>query len=75
MKGRQLSLEEVLNLEDGSLVWVDDELFSKEGYLLYNTIDFYRLETCKFEDTCFYEWIKGLDLTDENIYMIIKEFS
>ena len=53
MKGRKLSLEEVLNLEDGSKVWVEDEPFSKEGYLLYDTIDFYRLEACKFENTFF----------------------
>ena len=118
MKGKQLSLQEVLNLEDGSKVWVEDtskifedDLYiydkenirvnlltkeSKYGYDLMTIGDFRgRIK--------FYEWIKdnsnpmmlfdedddsniinkmsveicklrGLDLTDDNIEIIIEEF-
>ena len=118
MKGKQLTLQEVLNLEDGSKVWVEDtskifedDLYiydkenirvnlltkeSKYGYDLMTIGDFRgRIK--------FYEWIKdnsnpmmlfdedddsniinkmsveicnlrGLDLTDDNIRLIIEEF-
>ena len=105
MKGKQLSLEEVLNLEDGSKVWVEelDEEYrnwsqvytiNKEEKKLYTKRDeFYRFDAYCFEDNSieFYEWIdeqskvykmsveicnlRGLDLTDDNIEIVIKEFS
>ena len=102
MKGRKLSLEEVLNLEDGSKVWVEelDEAYrsssdlyekTKERLYILNTDMYYDLK-CDFVTPIeFYEWIdeqskvykmsveicnlRGLDLTDENIEIIIKEFS
>ena len=71
MKGKQLSLEEVLNLEDGSKVWVEelDEEYrdssqvytiNKEEKRLYTKRDeFYRFDY-SFEDNSieFYEWIE-----------------
>ena len=124
MKGRKLSLEEVLQLEDGCKVWVEElkerysELsgvhYKKEehlieqnecgAYAIDDIVEFYS------DDLEFYEWIDGvksinisgvkdgmngeyynksivhnlateicnlrsLDLTDENIEMIIEEFS
>ena len=113
MKGRKLTLEEVLNLEDGSKVWVeelnedDKELSSLhvvDGRMLVNhrrkeAYDYTDLKFYKNELE-FYEWIeesempypnkmqqtikdmaqeicnlRGLDLTDYNIRLIIKEFS
>ena len=101
MKGRKLSLQEVLNLEDGIKVWVEElddgyrgasDLYKKIKEKLYilNTDMYYDL-TCDFITPIeFYEWIdkqskeyklseeicnlRGLNLTDENIEMIIKEF-
>ena len=102
MKGKQLSLQEVLNLEDGSKVWVeelddrykgDSDLYKKIKERLYilNTDIYYDLKCDFITPIEFYEWIeeqskeykmsveicnlRGLDLTDENIEMIIKEFS
>ena len=122
MKGRQLTLEEVLELKDGTKVWVeeldecykhwsqiytksDDRILDHRGeyyYLNYNQTDVGDIE--------FYEWIdkgkewsfsklsesfdttfelgsyniismateicnlRGIDLTDENINKIMKEF-
>ena len=102
MKGHKLTLSEVLNLEDGSKVWVEDKedkelsgvhivddkaLVNHERKKVY---DFSDLEFFK-DELEFYEWIeeetplikmsveicnlRGLDLTDENIRLIIKEFS
>lgn len=106
MKGRKLSLQEVLNLEDGRKVWVEelnarysdwsgihkrvlDELIAEKDEMIYEIRyldglgEDYGIEI--------YEWIKddtplhkmsveicnlrGLDLTDDNIEMIIEEFS
>lgn len=103
MKGRKLTLEEVLNLEDGSKVWVE-ELKDIEMSALHIVDGNYLNDEEKDEAYCFddielyymdelefHEWIeddtslikmsveicnlRGLDLTDENIEMIIKEFS
>ena len=102
MKGRKLSLEEVLNLDDGSVVWVEelDEAYrsssdlyekTKERLYILNTDMYYDLK-CDFVTPIeFYEWIdkkskeykmsveicklRGLDLTEDNIRLIIKEFS
>ena len=120
MKGRKLSLEEVLNLEDGSIVWVEpigkEWSLYEDGYVAKFTKK--KDDIYDFEDEngvfagCFdygnvssnrptlflkgfeydvFEYIdspqviylmaqeicnlRGLDLTDENIEMIIKEFS
>ena len=125
MKGRKLSLEEVLKLEDGSVVWVEDasKIFEDDLYI-YDKENI-RVNLLTKESRCgydlttigefcgrinFYEWIDGvksinisgvkdgmngeyynksivanlateilnlrsLDLTDENIEMIIEEFS
>ena len=114
MKGKQLSLEEVLQLEDGCKVWIEDDrkMFNDE-LCEYNSYSFY-LELVKNKShrynlnymdayegkLTFYEWIedseipypnnmqqtihnlateicnlRSLDLTDENIEMIIEEFS
>ena len=106
MRGKQLTLEEVLNLEDGSKVWVEelnarnsdwsgihkrvlDELIAEKDEMIYEIRyldglgEDYGIEI--------YEWIKddtplhkmsveicnlrGLDLTDENIRLIVEEFS
>ena len=104
MRGRKLSLEEVLNLEDGSEVWVEDDRrgFTNELciYKKYNNILLvisdntnYILDVIGVYDNKleFYEWIeeeillhkmsveicnlRSLDLTDDNIRLIIEEFS
>lgn len=117
MKGHKLTLQEVLNLEDGSKVWVEDsrrgytnELcsYKKEDNILLvisdNTnyiLDVIEVYENKLE---FYEWtssysnlmmlfeedddsdilrkmsveicnLRGLDLTDGNIRLIVEEFS
>lgn len=101
MKGRQLSLEEVLDLEDGTKVWVeeldeqyrgDSDLYEKTKERLYilNTDMYYDLKSDFVTPIEFYEWIdkqskeykmsveicnlRGLDLTDDNIKLIIEEF-
>ena len=101
MKGRKLSLQEVLRLDDGTKVWVeelddrykdDSDLYKKIKERLYilNTDMYYDLKCDFITPIEFYEWIeeqskeykmaqeicnlRGLDLTDENIEMIIKEF-
>ena len=114
MKGRKLSLQEVLNLEDGSKVWVEElddgykgasDLYKKIKERLYilNTDMYYDLK-CDFVTPIeFYEWVEdnsnpmmlfdedydsniinkisveicnllGLDLTDDNIRLIVEEF-
>lgn len=128
MKGKQLTLQEVLNLEDGAKVWVEDICIPKDGGLSYfdkknctivgdSYYDLYLFGDSKNVE--FYEWIegksfsklwdsiqkavyeiehdcyipfpyketieyklaqeicnlRGLDLTDDNIRLIIKEFS
>lgn len=112
MKGKQLSLQEVLNLEDGTKVWVeelreswkdDSQIFvlNKDEEKMYDKEGrFYRFDSYSFKegDVEFYEWIeeftkpkfyptviikmaqeicnlRGLDLTDENIGLIVEEFS
>ena len=114
MKGRKLSLNEVLNLEDGCKVWVEDnrkmfndELCEYNSYSLYlelvrNNSHHYNLNYIEAYENklTFYEWIdeseipypnnmqqtitnlateicnlRSLYLTDENIEMIIREFS
>ena len=82
MKGRKLTLEEVLNLEDGTKVWVEEldedyrsasDLYRKMKEKLYilNT-DMQSKEYKMAQEICN---LRGLDLTDENIEIIIKEFS
>lgn len=116
MKGKKLSLKEVLNLEDGSKVWVeelndrykgDSDLYKKIKEKLYilNTDIYYNLKCNFITPIEFYEWIedgliipdkietpyyshnivnkmsveicklRGLDLTDDNIRLIVEEFS
>ena len=119
MRGRKLSLEEVLKLEDGYKVWVEPigkewELYKndpyistftkdKDGYLDFmdmngiftgcfdyddnkNITDFTNGFECgvyKFIETPLIVHnlaqeicnLRSLDLTDENIEMIIEEFS
>lgn len=101
MKGRQLTLEEVLNLEDGTKVWVEelDEAYKDESQVyikvnkkLVNAKEgFYNMEYDKpfFTPVVLYEWInnnvikdmateicnlRGIDLTEDNIDKIMKEF-
>ena len=115
MKGRKLSLQEVLNLEDGCKVWVEELRDSdmsamhiidgnylndeeKDEAYCFDDIELYYMDELEF-----YEWIedlvipdkietpyysesvihnlakeicnlRSLDLTDENIKMIIEEF-
>ena len=107
MKGKQLSLQEVLKLEDGSKVWVEelntrysdwsgihkrvlDELIAEKDEMVYELK--YLDDLGEDYGIEIYEWIdsdstliynlateicnlRSLDLTDENIEMIIKEFS
>lgn len=113
MKGKQLSLQEVLNLEDGSKVWVEDDdegdkqvgTINKEDNSLELMEDswFYLDDLPDGEYVRFYEWIeeeekeikvsyksmseivdsmaqeicnlRSMDLTDENIRLIMEEFS
>ena len=117
MKGKQLSLQEVLNLEDGSKVWVEDDdegdkqigIVKQEGETRVFVDDSCGWFDIKYLFDCeeyvyFYEWIeelkipdkietpyyseniiytmsveivklRGLDLTDDNIRLIIEEFS
>ena len=125
MKGKQLSLQEVLKLEDRCKVWVEDasDIFESDLYIydkenirvnLLTKESIYGYDLTTIGDFCgrikFYEWIDGvksinifgtkdgtsgeyynklilhnlvteilnlrsLDLTDENIEMIITEFS
>ena len=114
MRGKQLTLEEVLNLEDGSKVWVKDTderdeqigIVHQEGETRVFVDDDcgwfdikYLLEYNGKEYVFFYEWIeeseipypssmqqtiknlaqeicnlRGLDLTDDNIRLIVEEF-
>ena len=106
MKCRKLTLQEVLNLEDGTKVWVEDTdkyygnvlcSYEKDCKHLKDIYDYefesyYTLEDYKDygDRLTFYEWIeeetplikmaqevcnlRGLDLTDDNIENIIKEF-
>ena len=125
MKGKQLSLQEVLQLEDACKVWVEDNANVFESDLYIYDKENIRVNLLTKESRCgydlttigefcsrinFYEWIDGvksinisgmndgmngeyynksivtnlateicnlrsLDLNDENIEMIIKEFS
>ena len=112
MKGRKLTLQGVLNLEDGTKVWVEDDresfseslcTYEKENnYLVTRSYYNYVLDIYDYyeDKLTFYEWIeesempypnnmqqiiknlaqevcnlRGLDLTDDNIRLIIKEFS
>lgn len=118
MKGKQLTLQEVLNLEDGSKVWVEDSgehwdnTLCKYDKGLNSLLDMsenleseYDLDFMQYYDDrlTFYEWtndeddmkfsrnipshtkieldmaqeicnLRGLDLTDDNIRLIIEEF-
>jgi len=117
MKGKQLTLDEVLDLEDGSKVWVEDDeegdkqigIVKQEGetrVLLDDSCGWFDIKylfDCE-EYVYFYEWIednsnpmmlfdedddsniinkmaqeicnlRGLDLTDDNIRLVIEEFS
>ena len=102
MKGKNLTLQEVLNLEDGSRVWVEELKDSnmsalhivdgnylndeeKDEAYCFDDIELYYMDELEF-----YEWIeeetpltkmsveicnlRGLDLTDDNIRLIIEEF-
>jgi len=76
MKGKQLTLQEVLDLEDGSKVWVEDKedkelsgvhivddkaLVNHERKKAY---DFSDLEFFK-DELEFYEWIEELKIPDK----------
>ena len=104
MKGKQLTLDEVLALKDGSKVWVeeldepyrqfsqihtksDDRVLDKVGgfYYLYELFEDSDIEIYEWieEDNCNYNIIsmsteicnlRGIDLTDDNIDKIMKEF-
>ena len=113
MKGRKLSLQEVLNLEDGCKVWVEDTIlndeqvgiieghkiiiddgdgwfdlndFCEEGYvIIYEWIEKLiiqdKIETPYYSQSIVHNLateilnLRNLDLTDENIEIIIREFS
>ena len=123
MKGKLLSLQEVLNLEDGTKVWVEDSrrgytnelcIYKKDDNILLVISDNtnYILDVIGVYDNKleFYEWtdgvksinisgvksgmngeyynksivinlaqeicnLRGLDLTDDNIRLIVEEFS
>ena len=125
MKGKQLSVQEVLQLEDGCRVWVEDNANVFESDLYIYDKENIRVNLLTKESRCgydlttigdfcgrinFYEWIdgvksinisgvkdgmngeyynksivhnlsqeicnlRGLDLNDENIEIVIKEFS
>lgn len=79
MKGRKLSLQEVLNLEDGTKVWVEDSRTHFNGELCEFRIDGSTLDVIS-DKTCyvlnniryyeskitFYEWIEdGLVIPDK----------
>ena len=116
MKGKLLTLEEVLNLEDGNKVWVEDDdvgdkqigIVKQEGEIRVFVDDNCGWFDIKYLFDCeeyvrFYEWIednsnlmmrfdedddsniihkmsveicnlRGLDLTDDNIRLIVEEF-
>ena len=79
MKGRQLTLEEVLRLDDGTKVWVDDtilddeqigiieehEIIVDDGYGWFDLNDF-----CEEGYIIVYEWIEG---TYSNTMMLFDE--
>ena len=119
MKGKQLTLDEVLELKDGSKVWVEElnknykhwsQIYTKsDDRILDHRGEFYYLYE-PFDDIEIYEWIdegeewsfsklsesfdttfelgsyniismateicnlRGIDLTDDNINKIMKEF-
>lgn len=127
MKGKQLTLEEVLRLEDGSKVWVEELnekdsymscVHTKEGFMLIsdkygeyslddeeliewanielyewieesNVWSFSKLETPLKENICSFAIqssfikkmateicnLRGIDLTEDNIRLIVEEFS
>ena len=69
MKGRKLTLEEVLNLDDGTRVWVEelDEAYrsssdlyekTKERLYILNTDMYYDLKSDFVTPIEFYEWIE-----------------
>ena len=110
MKGRQLTLEEVLRLDDGSKVWVESKYYENKGQISYVLLledydygykrrrlsdgldmsdEFYSQNV--FENLEIFEWIevdndvvynmateicnlRGINLTDDNIDKIMKEF-
>ena len=112
MKGCKLTLQEVLNLEDGTKVWVEDTIIKDEqigiieGHIItLNDGDWFDLnDFCEEGFVIVYEWIedelkipdqieepyysnnivnklsveicnlRGLDLTNENIRLIVEEF-
>jgi hypothetical protein len=84
MKGKQLTLQEVLNLEDGTKVWVEDisQIFEDDLYV-YDKLDVrvdlmtkryvgYDLKT--IGDFCgriiFYEWIEETKQWNINGYVV-----
>ena len=118
MKGRQLTLDEVLKLDDGTFIWIEDlstdefsgtHRFNKEKMKLFdNDNKFYTLDEDEeyYSDLIFYEWInidtimeskelpypnstqqsiynmsveicnlRGINLTDDNIDKVMKEFA
>ena len=102
MKGKQLTLDEVLRLEDGSKVWVEEldenykhwsQIYTKldnrildkggEYYYLYEPNSDIEIYEWIEEDNCNYNIIsmateicnlRGINLTDDNIDKIMKEF-
>ena len=115
MKGRKLTLEEVLNLEDGTKVWVESKYnmgeilcfmysFMGDGHCRLSedySLDSKYYDLRDFDDLEVYELLyereseskpkfhpviaikmaqeivnlRGLDLTDDNIRLIVEEFS
>lgn len=59
MKGRQLTLEEVLNLEDGTKVWVESKYYENEGQISHviSMESFYKSKNMRLSD--FYDMSSG----------------
>lgn len=109
MKGRQLTLEEVLRLDDGIKVWVESKYYENEGQISHvmsmesfyksknmRLSDFYNISSGFYSQDTFknleiFELIevsnetvynmaqeicnlRGIDLTEDNIDKIMKEF-
>lgn len=73
MKGKQLSLEEVLNLEDGTKVWVESKEFGNKGEVLSLLFDRYGydfiLKDCReeFYSDCVFDSLQVFEWTEREI--------
>lgn len=115
MKGKQLTLDEVLRLEDGTKVWAEEldenykhwsQIYTKSDDRILDKVGgfYYLYELFEDDDMGIYEWIeeeysnpmmlfeeddcnyninsmateicnlRGINLTDDNIDKIMKEF-